>query len=1011
MAKERFNKKGRNLVQQSKSDSKLVIPKKLSPEELVDTVKNHMEGMSKSKRKRLEKFMEKKSKKQRRSQLLMELKESSVVDVDFNKTSTLGQKVKMDRKPLQMDVEESDEDMTPIVQIRNLPIVIKDSTPIIEKTNTSFDFTTKRALDTSAVLGQADKLDQTVTRKYNIPQRSEEIEEFRKTLPIIQQEHDIMELLMNNDVIVICGATGSGKTTQIGQFCWEYGYSLQGKICITQPRKVAAMSIANRVQYELVNCKVGFQVRHESTVDPSTELIYMTDGILLKMMMTDLLLSKYSVIVIDEAHERNINTDILIGLLSRVVKLRREKFEQGKGNLLKLIIMSATMRIHDFTENTKLFNMPPPMINVPARMYPIVVHFNQITPQDYISSVVQKVAEIHHTYPPGNILCFLTGQKEVELVCDLLNESLSNKFVKDHPITIENDLILLEELDLTTPKTLNITENTSEEPITIVGEINEEEKADLLKTGTFGGQVVILPLFSILSSEEQSKCFLKYPNKRVIVVATNIAETSITIPNVKYVVDSGKVKEKMYNKATGMYKFNIHWTSKASAEQRMGRSGRTCAGHCFRLYSSTVHEHQFKQYSDPEILNMPIENVILHLKAMGIHHIQNFPFPSKPLHIQQGIELLQTLNALDKQEEITNDGLLMNKFPVNARFSKILTSCLNHHSLRYAITIVSILSANKQLEGSDLLKKLFDVCAKDYEQNENSDVAQDPVLIEIRDIRQQLVKILNKLLVSGFTYTQKLNPPNKEDLIILKKSILSGFIDHVAVPSKSFNNENDMPLTNIFNKQGLKVHRLKLMQNEILVYADVVNQFANNAIQMPLLWLGEQCLHMHKQLELIKDPLPIFDIKKDVIVGFISLTFKNTHFKPPIFQIELPKNFSEDKQLYGIFSFLLLNGISEPFISFKKYLITKPHVLLNHNVFVSKAVQLIQVLQANKVYNLTQLTEKWTKNNLFLLNDILSFYNEQSHQYIRSLWPPFTYVKSKIVYNPHHLKILAQLNK
>ena len=817
MTKDRFNKKGRNLTTHEEKDSNLVIPKKLSPQELIYAVENHVQGMSNKKRKRLEKFVAKKNKKLRHAELLQELKISSVRDADFSKTSQIGQKEKKQRTEIEID-EESIEEPT-IIKEAPVEIELKELPQLASSTHHPLDMSTRRPLDPSCVLGQADNIEINQTRQFKIPNRTPEMVEARNKLPIIEFEHDIMEQLMNNDVVVVCGATGSGKTTQIGQFCWEYGYSLSGRIAVTQPRKVAAITISNRVQEELLNCKVGFKVRHESNVDPSTELVYMTDGILLKEMMSDLLVSKYSVIVIDEAHERNINTDVLVGLLSRVVKLRRAKFDKGQGSLLKLVIMSATLRIHDFTENTKLFQSPPPVINVPARIHPVVVHFNRITPKDYISAIVNKVVHIHEQYPPGGILVFVSGQKEVELTCQLLNQKYGDPFTVNHPKCIDNDLIEVEDLDLIgyNEPTEEVTDD--EEPIAIIGNLEEGEKEELLKTGDYGGNVRILPLFSVLSNEEQQKCFKPVEeNQRLIVVATNIAETSITIPNIKYVVDSGKVKNKSYHQDSGMYQFKVQWTSKASAEQRLGRCGRTAPGHCFRIFSSTVFEHQFIQYSLPEIIVMPIENVILHLKSIGIDNIQHFPFPTNPSLslINKGVQLLQVLKALDEDEKITSDGLLMSKFPVNARFSRILISCLKHHSFRYAVTLIAILSAapfqinNKQTRQlkSDILNKLFVVCGIDFQSANsttgvvNSDIVSYKCLVDIREIRLQLVKMLNRLLQSGFIYDAKLNPPTIEDLTVLKKAILTGFLDQVAVSSKCLENKEEMPCTNILSAKG-----------------------------------------------------------------------------------------------------------------------------------------------------------------------------------------------------------------
>eukprot|EP00834_Sanchytrium_tribonematis_P005757 NODE_370_length_8652_cov_0.611715.p1 type:complete len:1056 gc:universal NODE_370_length_8652_cov_0.611715:8242-5075(-) len=1015
MQKQRYNAKGRNLEVKSKKDDNFELQTKMTPTELQDAVEGHVQKMSKSKRKRYEKFIEKKNKKLRRTELLQELEKSSVVDPEFKKTF-YHDKVKKVKSEIVDIKEETIDDFENITVDRPL----KNDMQLIEEIRSKSKFempSTKRETDPSCQLGQANNLNFKPTRNFKVPIRSEDIEEIRSKLPIIEYEHQIMEHLMEQDVVVVCGATGSGKTTQIGQFCWEYGFGDFGRICITQPRKVAAISVANRVQDELQNCKVGFKVRHESNVDPSTEMVFMTDGILLKEMMSDLLLSNYSVICIDEAHERNINTDILIGLLSRVVKLRRETFVEGKEKPLKLIIMSATMRVNDFTENSKLFSKPPPVVDVPAKIHPVILHYNRITPNDYISAIFTKTCEIHEKYPPGGILLFVTGQKEVELLIDRLNAKLSDECIREHAKVIDDELADIEDLDFLGYEEDHEDITDDEEPVEIVGSLDTETEKQLLARGNYGGKVKILPLYSMLSSEAQAAVFEKVPqDTRLIVVATNIAETSITIPNIKYVVDSGKVKEKSYNHSSNVYQYKVSWTSKASCDQRLGRCGRTSPGHCFRIFSSTVFQHQFVEYSIPEILKMPIENVLLHLKAIGIDKAENFPFPTIPSHssISKGLHLLRTLNALDSKNQITSDGLIMSKFPVNARFARILISCLHHHSLRYAITIVSILSSQQlcnshskimQLEKnrSELIGKLFVVCAKDFDESLKLDVNQKS-LKEIRLIRNQISIMLNKILSNGFEYDTKMKPPSSEDLLVLKKAILSGFVDQVCVNSKLLENKHNMHLSNIYDKQGLKLNNLRSMVqiNELCTYAEVVNNgnhfSASDATILPLAWLGPTTLHLAKSIELVSEPLPKFDVKSDSLTGYVSISYDNTTYRPPIFQANLLNHYAtckESKINYQKYLlYLLLNGeiAKEPFLTLKKYLKTSPNTIISKNsVYVSKSVALITRLRQKDVYKIRQLCEIWKTEKMFLLSEILPFYHESSYQYLRALWPPFQF--------------------
>jgi ATP-dependent RNA helicase DHX37/DHR1 len=259
--------------------------------------------------------------------------------------------------------------------------------------------------------------------------RLPEIQTSRMKLPVCAEEQVIMEAIRNNTVVIICGETGSGKTTQVPQFLYEAGWSHPdsdnpGLIGVTQPRRVATVSMAKRVAHELNlgDDEVSYQIRYDATVSNKTRIKFMTDGVLLREMSQDLLLTKYSTIIIDEAHERNLNTDILIGVVSRVLKLRAELSREDRKKIkpLRVIIMSATLRVSDFTENKTLFPEVPPVINVNARQFPVSVHFNKRTPIDHVADAYKKICKIHQRLPDGGILVFLTGQNEINQLCKKL---------------------------------------------------------------------------------------------------------------------------------------------------------------------------------------------------------------------------------------------------------------------------------------------------------------------------------------------------------------------------------------------------------------------------------------------------------------------------------------------------------------------------------------------------------------------------------------------------------------
>ncbi|KAJ8142823.1 hypothetical protein OY671_004035 [Metschnikowia pulcherrima] len=544
--------------------------------------------------------------------------------------------------------------------------------------------------------------------------RPVEIQEQRMQLPVFSEEHRIMEAVHHHDCIVLCGETGSGKTTQVPQFLYEAGFgnlnsdSYPGMIGVTQPRRVAAVSMANRVASELGEThgkRVGYQIRFDSTIknegtENGTAMKFMTDGVLLREMMADFLLTKYSALIIDEAHERNVNTDILIGMLSRIVRLRRER-----GKPLKLIVMSATLRVSDFSENKQLFSVPPPVIKVEARQYPVSVHFDKRTKPDYLEEAFKKTCKIHKKLPPGGILVFLTGQHEINgLVKKLRKEFPFRKSAI--PAYSETDNVkyqastnvAMEAEDVDLDIALRERKAEEAESGSSDSDSDEEEGFDEPREPHQASDdpLYVLPLYSLLPTKQQMKVFEQAPaGSRLCIVATNVAETSLTIPGIRYVVDCGRSKERKFDEETGVQSFEVDWVSKASADQRAGRAGRTGPGHCYRLFSSAIYEEYFEQFSKPEILRMPAESTILTMKSMGIDQIVNFPFPTAPdrVSLAKAERLLVTLGALDKaKKQITDLGRTMSHFPLSPRYAKILIVGNQLECLPYVIAIVSALS-------------------------------------------------------------------------------------------------------------------------------------------------------------------------------------------------------------------------------------------------------------------------------------------------------------------------------
>ena len=538
--------------------------------------------------------------------------------------------------------------------------------------------------------------------------RSPEIQETRLSLPIVAEEQNIMEAIYNHPVVVIWGATGSGKTTQVPQFLYEAGFGNSsspnpGMIGVTQPRRVAAVSMANRVSKELNSTKekVAYQIRFDSSVSSKTAIKFMTDGILIREIANDFALLKYSVIIIDEAHERSANTDILIGMVSRIVDLRASmNKEDTQIKPLKLVIMSATLRISDFLENPNLFrNGTPPMVQVEGRQFPVTIHFARKTQRDYVDEAFHKVCKGHKKLPPGGMLVFLTGQNEITMLVKRLEEAFSKTEASQttgHKVRLTASEVPLEteDLELGTgdPQYDDVAEFDEEEDDIFV---EDDQEFDLEDSTPASSRIRVLPLYSQLQTKNQLRVFEPPPeNTRLIVLATNVAETSLTIPGIRYVFDTGRGKERKYDRLTGVQSFEVGWISKASASQRAGRAGRTGPGHCYRLYSSAIYERDFEEHAEPEILRMPVEDVVLQLKSMDLQHVVNFPFPTPPdrQSLAKAEKLLSYLGAISPDGKITDVGRELSNYPLSPRFSKMLTIGHQHDCMPYTVALVAALA-------------------------------------------------------------------------------------------------------------------------------------------------------------------------------------------------------------------------------------------------------------------------------------------------------------------------------
>uniref|UniRef100_H3DER8 DEAH (Asp-Glu-Ala-His) box polypeptide 37 n=1 Tax=Tetraodon nigroviridis TaxID=99883 RepID=H3DER8_TETNG len=693
--------------------------------------------------------------------------------------------------------------------------------------------------------------------------RSPEIQEARLKLPVLSEEQVIMEAVRENPCTVICGETGSGKTTQVPQFLYEAGYATDsGIIGITEPRRVAAVSMSHRVAKEmnLPTRVVSYQIRYEGNVTDETKIKFMTDGVLLKEIQKDFLLKRYSAIIVDEAHERSVYTDILVGLLSRIVPLRNKK-----GMPMKLLIMSATLRVEDFTDNPKLFSTPPPVIKVDARQFPVSIHFNKRTPlEDYTGEVFHKTCKIHRMLPSGGILVFLTGQAEVHSLCRRLRRAFP--FRKEHTNTGEPEefdssealrkfkkakqkkTISLPRIDLDNYSALPVDEGDEDREAGIGDEEDEGSDLDIGDDPTSAEEkadpsipLYVLPLYSLLAPEKQAMVFRPPPpGTRLCVVATNVAETSLTIPGIKYVVDCGRVKKRYYDKVTGVSSFKVTWISQASANQRAGRAGRTEPGHCYsRLYSSAVFA-DFSLFSEAEITRRPVDDLVLQMKDLNIDKVVNFPFPTPPSAeaLVAAEQLLISLGALKEPPQASRVKEMerarlscpisplgaMASFPVAPRYAKMLALGKQQDCLPYVIAVVAAMTVRELFEelnrpaGSndesatltqrrarltqmrrvwagqgeslllgDLMVMLdtgavgaceFAGCSLKFCEDNG---LRYKAMVEIRRLRGQLTNAVNAVCPEMGTFVNpKMPPPTEQQVVCLRQIVLAGLGDHLA---------------------------------------------------------------------------------------------------------------------------------------------------------------------------------------------------------------------------------------
>ncbi|XGW17264.1 hypothetical protein V3C99_002123 [Haemonchus contortus] len=920
-----------------------------------------------------------------------------------------------------------------------------------------------------------------VDRQRVLVARDPNIEHKRSQLPIYSEEVPIMETINENIVTIICGETGSGKTTQIPQFLYEAGYASNGQLIgITEPRRVAAISMAQRVGQELGSPDiVSYQIRYEGNRTPETKILFMTDGVLMKEMESDVMLKKYSAILIDEAHERSMYSDVLIGMLSRIAPLRAKT-----SSPLKLIIMSATLRLDDFTHKRLFPILKPNVINVESRQFPVTVHFEKRTPEDYMMGIFRKVCRIHETLPDGAILVFVSGQQEVRhLVKKLVSRyTIQYDSSKDGQVYIRGSK-KWKQKQLEAAQNLKLEDFGEDRTHSFDGEDLQEtgacdtlwddyeaededqtEELDFPMPAPSAScpPLYCLPLYSLLSTEKQRRVFEPPPEgTRMCVIATNVAETSLTIPGVKYVVDSGFEKRRLYDPVTGVSKFVVDRISQASADQRAGRAGRIAPGHAYRLYSSAVFQ-DFEKFSRPEILDKPADQLVLHLKSMNIVKVINFPFPSQPDSetLEAAEERLIKLGALAKttkngkaEARITPLGRTLSVFPLAPAYAKVIAMANQHDLMPYAILLIAALSVREPLvplssirgETDDetkekmtaLLKLRRGWCGKgpgrrlgdlsvlmraviSSEVEKMNPVActnlgmRHKAMMEIRRLRTQLTNIVNTSFKSNADVVMDpcLPPPTDAQAQMLRQMMVAGLADRIARRVDRSADNEEVPKGAY---QTMKLQEFVFIdpcsviytdEPDYVIYQEIVQLGDRKCMQGVMMvdheWLPRLAESYCNFAPMDKDAEPRYDSEKDLIVKSVEVTFGPFEWRLNPIERPIPN----DIMLYRYFAQFFLAGEVMPLLAqFVPKMLAPPTTMIRSWAKLQKRTEsLLNALVLKEVHTKAALVEEFKKDENYLLEEYLDWLPESLHGTVTVMWPPLEEKSSKMGRNKIYCK-------
>ena len=707
---------------------------------------------------------------------------------------------------------------------------------------------------------QLENLNKQITQSIQLAKSRESIKpipDFPTNLPVNERHDDICKALEENQLIILCGETGSGKTTQLPKLCLKMGRGTYGVIGHTQPRRIAARSVAARIAEELkteLGTSVGYKIRFSDKSNNLSHIKVMTDGILLAEIQNDPFLQNYDTLIIDEAHERSLNIDFILGYLKQLLPKRPD---------LKVIITSATIDPERFAKHFE----NAPIIEVSGRTYPVEVRYRPLnsdeaqsdkseSQKDQQQAILNAVDELSHE-GNGDVLVFLSGERQIRDTAEALR--------KHHPDKTE-----------------------------------------------------IIPLFSRLSNAEQQKVFKAHTYRRII-LATNVAETSLTIPGIQYVIDTGYARISRYSYRTKVQRLPIERVSQASANQRKGRCGRTSDGICIRLYSEDDFNNR-PVFTDAEILRTNLASVILQMHNIRLGHIEKFPFIDKPDSrlIKDGYQLLEELQAMDKQK-ITRIGKILSRFPVDPRYARMVIAANEFSSLNEILIIISALSIadprerpmDKQQQADQAHSQFKDEKSDfiaylnlwNFYQEQRLHLSQNKLrklckksfisytrMLEWRDIHSQLLTQCNDVKYKINTTVAGYDA--------IHQAILSGLLSHAGL--KNEDGEYQGARNNIFSifpGSNLRKKRpLWIMAAEML---ETQRHYGLTVAQIDPLWLEKQASHLIKksyfEAHWEKRPAQIAAYEKSTLYGLVINPRKKINYGP------IDPDFSRELYIRGAF--------------------------------------------------------------------------------------------------------------